>query len=134
MLSLDDTSAMKQIRASGLYITCLKIIKLVIGNKSMVPKICTRYEEGRLQTLCLFQLQVFAYGGGGEGVFGTIYNLFQINWELEINQSFHIYGLGLMKVGLRTSFLEPFSCCLSCARLIREGTSPNPKPTPNTNT
>jgi hypothetical protein len=83
MLSLDDTSAMKQIRASRLYIICLKIIKLVIGNKSKVPKICTRYEEGRLQTSCLFLLQAFAYGGGGEGGSGLYIAYFRLigNWE-----------------------------------------------------
>jgi hypothetical protein len=37
-------------------------------------------------SLCLWR----GRGGG----FGTIYNLFQINWELGINESFHIYDEG----------------------------------------
>jgi hypothetical protein len=78
MLSLDDTSAMKQIRAAGLYITCLKIIKLVIGNKSKVPKICTRSEEVRLQTSCLScvtSLCLWRGVGGGSGLYITYFRL-----------------------------------------------------------
>jgi hypothetical protein len=77
MSSLDDTSAMKHIRASGLYITCLKIIKLAINQRYQKYVLDLRKDDYKPR-VCLL-LQAFAYGGG-EG-FGTMYNLFQNNWQ-----------------------------------------------------
>jgi hypothetical protein len=77
MSSLDDTSAMKHIRASGLYITCLKIIKLAINQRYQKYVLDLRKDDYKPR-VCLL-LQAFAYGGREE--FGTMYNLFQKNWQ-----------------------------------------------------
>jgi hypothetical protein len=63
MSSLDDTSAMKHIRASGLYITCLKIIKLAINQRYQKYVLDLRKDDYKPR-VCLL-LQAFAYGGGG---------------------------------------------------------------------
>jgi hypothetical protein len=64
-LDLDDTSAMKQIRALGLYITCLKIIKLIINQRYQKYVLDLRKEDYKPRDYLL--LQAFAYGGGAGG-------------------------------------------------------------------
>jgi hypothetical protein len=76
MLSLDDTSVMKQIRASGLYITCLKIIKLVI-NQSYQKYVLDLRKEDYKPRVCLL-LQAFAYGQGGGGGLGLYITYFRL--------------------------------------------------------
>jgi hypothetical protein len=64
MLSLDDTRAIKQIHASGLCITCLKIYKLAINQRYQKYVLGLRKEDYKPRVCLLLQAFVYRVGGG----------------------------------------------------------------------